>query len=395
MIWIRRECSAAIVAAARTRPAVLLTGMRQAGKSSLLRHLFPEAVYVTLDDMLLAREANEQPDRFLGRFNGAQRVVIDEIQYAPGLLRDIKMRIDGDREVKGKWILAGSQRFALMSRIGESLAGRIAILELSTLSAPELLGEKMAFSLDELIKRGGFPELWAEREIDADRFHADYLKTYLERDVRTILNVGDLYGFQRFLQLLATRAAQLLNYSELARDASMAPNTVKSWISVLNASGVVALVPPYHENLGKRMIKSPKVVFTDSGLLLHLLRLGSHEALWEMPLIGQIWENFVLSELIKTLPEHSGQGLFHYRDSNGVELDALVIRGDEVFAVEAKSSERPDERKLNFHKVMPLLEKKGYRTHSIVAAPIPQGRSEWASLTIVNPGQSRLINGAR
>lgn len=393
MIWINRECSDRIVAAARTRPAVLLTGMRQAGKSSLLKHLFPDAVYVTLDDIMMAREANENPEFFLNRFSGEKRVVIDEIQYAPGLLRDLKIRIDSERQLRGKWILTGSQRFSLMSQAGESLAGRISVLELPTLSAQELLGEKIAFSLDDLIKRGGFPELWKERGLDADQFYSDYLKTYIERDVRSILKIGDLYAFQRLLQLLACRSARMLNFSELAKDASVAPNTVKTWVSVLEASGMIVTLPPYFESPGKRMIKAPKFFFSDTGLLLHILRPGRSSPIREMPIIGQIWENFVLSELIKTVPEQPGRGIYYYRDSNGVELDALLIRDNRVFALEAKSAERPDEKKLNFRKVMPLFEQKGYQTRSIVAAPVVHGRIEMERYAFINPGLERLISG--
>lgn len=375
-----------------TRPAVLLSGMRQAGKSSLLRKLFPSATYITLDDMLIAREATEQPKHFLGRFSNDAQVIIDEIQYAPGLLRELKIIIDENRSTKGKWILTGSQQFSLMETVSESLAGRIAIFELPTLSAEELIGEDIDYSLDELLYRGGFPELWAERELEPNEYFASYFTTYLERDVRSLLSVTDLHSFQRFMQILSLRAANLVNYTELAKDAAISPNTAKSWLSVLEASGVITLIPPWYENMGKRLIKSPKLYFSDSGLLSYLLQIKTGNNIWGRPDIGQIWENFCLSELIKTQPEKPGDGLYFYRDSNGVELDAMIVRDDKVFAFEAKSSEVPNDRKLNFSKVLPLFEVKNYKTKAFVLAPIPQVQVTLAKYVCINPAKIALLS---
>lgn len=390
-MWIERACSDQLLKAVKTRPAVLLTGMRQSGKSSLLKRLFPEAVYVTLDDMILAREANEKPKLFLKRFENASRVIIDEIQYAPDLLRELKIIIDENRDVYGKWVLTGSQRFSLMNNISESLAGRISIIELSTLSAVEIKNAGINTGVENLVKRGGFPELWKNSDMDSDIFFRDYLKTYIERDVRSIVNIGDLNSFQKFIQLLALRSANILNLSELAKDASISPNTAKSWVSVLESSGVISIIQPYFENIGKRLIKSPKVFFCDTGLLCNLLRINGDAGLWGNPLIGQIWENFVVCEIIKTVSMDTSANVFYYRDSNGVEIDVLVIKNNMIYAVEAKSAEKPDERKFNFDRVLPLLKKKGYKTQAIVAAPITHGRVTFEKYIYVNPGIGSII----
>jgi len=390
-MWIDRSISEKIKNATRTRPAVLVTGMRQSGKSSLLQKLFPDALYVTLDDLMLSREANENPTLFLKRFENTETAIIDEIQYAPGLLREFKILIDNNRYLKGKWILTGSQRFSLMNHVSESLAGRISIIELSTLSCEELRYSNIGFKTDDFVKRGGFPELWAYNEIDYTEYYRDYIKTYIERDVRNILNIGDLNTFQRFLQLLALRSANLMNYTELAKDASISPNTVKSWISILESSGVIITIPPFFENLGKRVIKSPKLFFSDTGLLSYLLGIKNETDIWSLPFIGHLWENFTISEILKTVDERTGEGIFYYRDSNGVEIDLILIRNNIVNALEVKSSEQPNEKKLNFNKVLPLFEKKGYKTNAIVAAPITKGKISLNEFTLVNPAMEKVF----
>lgn len=390
-MWIDRSCSDQISEAVKTRPVVLITGLRQSGKSSLLRHLFPEAVYVTLDDLMTAREAKENPKHFLKKLVKETRVIIDEIQYAPDLLRELKMIIDENRDISGQWIITGSQKFSLMNCVCESLAGRISIIELSTLSTAELKNKGINFSVEEAVQRGGFPELWKNRDLNSQFFYRDYIKTYIERDVRNILSVGDLNSFQKFIQLLALRSANMLNFSELAKDSSISPNTAKSWISVLESSGVISVVQPYFENMGKRLIKSPKVFFSDTGLLCNLLRLGSDVSIWEHPLIGQIWENYVVSEILKTVPLYPDTSVYYYRDSNGVEIDALVIRNMTIYAVEAKSAEIVNENKLNFNKVLPLFENRKYKTEAIVAAPVTQGRITLGKYTYVNPGMESIF----
>jgi len=257
-MWIERDYSEKITEAVERRPVILLTGIRQAGKSSLLQRLFADSDYVTLDRIVFAEEAEENPTMFLDRFQ--KRVIIDEIQYAPSLFRDLKIRVDENRSTKGKWILTGSQQFILMRSVSESLAGRVRVLNLGTLSARELNRTNLLKNKRDLLWKGGFPELWAEK-LDAKEFFEDYIQTYLERDLKQILNVTKLRNFRRFMSLLAIRVGQLLNYSEISKELGVAVNTIKAWVNALEVSGLIILLPPYYNNLGKRLIKAPKLYF--------------------------------------------------------------------------------------------------------------------------------------
>jgi len=353
-MWIERAESEKIISAAETRPAILLTGIRQAGKSSLLKRLFKDAGYVTLDKILLAEEATENPGIFLQRFNS--QVIIDEIQYAPIILREIKIRIDNERQLNGKWILTGSQHFQLMQGISESLAGRVRIINLHTLNADEIWKAGLINEKNDLLWRGGFPEVWAQN-LEAKDFFEDYIQTYLERDLKQILNVSNLRDFRRFLMILATRTGQLINYTDISKDLGVSNNTIKAWLNSLEASGLIILLPPYYHNLGKRLIKSPKLYFCDNGLVSSLLNIHSLRALENSPFLGNIWENYVVTEFIKAgfLP---GKNLFFYRDQNGVEVDFIIEKEGTIHLVEAKFSELPGGDKLNLQKVAPLFSMK-------------------------------------
>ena len=351
IMWIERNNTDKILEAVRTRPVVLLTGVRQAGKSSLLKKLFPEAEYVTLDKILIAAQAQENPEQFLSRFH--RQVIIDEIQYAPGLFRDLKVIVDQERDVRGKWILTGSQQFPLMQQVSESLAGRVKIMRLGSLSASELNNSKVLHKTTDMLWKGGFPEIWAEG-LNASEYFDNYIQTYLDRDLKQILNVSNLRDFRRFLSLLAVRVGQLLNFSDLAKDAGVAPNTIKAWVNALEVSGLIYLLPPYFNNLGKRLIKAPKVYFCDNGLITALLNIDSADALERSVHRGSIWENFVFTEMIKN-GYVTGKDLFFYRDQNGVEIDFVTEKSGKTNLIEAKYAERPDRKKLNFRKVAPFF----------------------------------------
>jgi predicted AAA+ superfamily ATPase len=353
-MWIERSYTSKIEEAVKSRSVVLLTGVRQSGKSSLLQKLFPEADYITLDRIVFAEEAEENPTAFLNRFK--KQVIIDEIQYAPSLFRELKIKIDEDRSVRGKWILTGSQQFSLMRHISESLAGRVRILNLGTLSALELSKTTLLKNKRDLLWKGGFPEIWAEN-FNANDFFDDYIQTYLERDLKQILNVTNLRDFRRFLTLVALRVGQLMNYSELSKEVGVAVNTIKAWVNALETSGIIILLPPYYNNLGKRIIKAPKLYFCDNGLVAALLNINSLKALDNSLHLGNIWENFVMSEYLKE-GFVAGKNIFYFRDKNGVEIDFIIEKGGEVFLVEAKHSERPNPGKLNFKKVAPLFKEK-------------------------------------
>lgn len=350
-MWIERRNTDKIKEAIKTRPVVLLTGIRQAGKSSLLKNLLKETEYVTLDKVLFAQEAEESPEKFLNRFD--KQVIIDEIQYAPSLFRDLKIKVDEERNLKGKWILTGSQQFVLMQKVSESLAGRVRILNLGTLSATELNEANLLENKNDLLWKGGFPEVWAEN-LNVTDFFNDYIQTYLERDLKQILNVNSLRDFRRFLSLLALRVGQLLNYSEISKEVGVTVNTVKAWVNALEISGLIILLPPYYNNLGKRLIKTPKLYFCDNGLIASLLNINSLEALNNSLHIGNLWENFVFTEFLKE-GFISGKNIFFFRDQNGVEIDFVIEKDGKIFLVEAKASERPDQRKLNFRKIAPLF----------------------------------------
>ena len=341
-MWIHREISDQLKRMATAFPAVILTGARQTGKTSLLRHLFPDYHYVSLDLQLLAEQAEDAPDSFLQ--DHPPPVVIDEVQYAPGLFRHLKFAIDRHRQRKGQFILTGSQKFTLMREVSDSLAGRCALLSLPGLCVEEIktTGWLAATDAHKLLIRGGFPELWADTSIPVRDFHQAYVSTYLERDLRQILNVGSLRDFERFLRACAARAGQLLNKSELARDVGIAQTTVSQWLSALEAGNQITLLEPFFANVGKRLVKSPKLYFNDTGLLCFLLGL-SPDSFGRSPLTGPVWENFVLTELRKWCDlSHPEWSLWFYRDQHNREADFL-IQGpyDHIRLLDAKWSETP------------------------------------------------------
>lgn len=327
-------------------PAVVLTGGRQAGKTTLLRETFPDHHYVSLDLPTTAEQAERNPDLFLSRH--AAPVLIDEIQYAPGLFRHLKAAIDERRHDMGRYLLTGSQHFVLMKEVSDSLAGRCAVLELENLSLHEIeartrLADAPA-AMAALLTRGQFPELWRLPDLPAREFHSAYLATYLERDVRQILNVGSLRNFERFLRILAARSATQLNKSNVARDVGVSVTAITSWLSVLQTSGQIALLEPWHANFGKRLAKTPRVYFRDSGLLCFLLNLDQ-DTLLDSPLLGAVWETFVFAELRKLNGASAKPAsLWTYRDLARREIDLVLESGGALSFVECKWEEQPDSR---------------------------------------------------
>ena len=342
-MWIEREIESSLAEVAASRPAVIVTGCRQSGKTSLLTRSFPEHGYVSLDVPAVAEEAEFSGESFLSRHRPP--VIIDEVQYAPALLRYVKANIDAHRDQMGRFLITGSQRFPLMEGVTESLAGRAAIVPLHTLSAREFAswsGEAMERpALLEWIVRGGYPELHA-RSLDHERFYADYLATYIERDVRSVLNVRSLRDFDRFMRLCATRTGQLLSYNSLASDVGVSPNTIKAWFSVLEASGIVHLLEPFHRNLGKRLIKTPKLYFLDTGLACFLLGLRSRTELERSTMLGPLFETHVLGQIVRHFANRIRPSrLYFYRDRHGTEVDFLLPVGDRLHLVECKVSDTP------------------------------------------------------
>jgi predicted AAA+ superfamily ATPase len=344
-MWIKRDISDKIIKAAQQFPALALTGARQTGKTSLLRELFPTYSYVTLEDPSLAALAEDDIDSFLGRYT--LPIIIDEVQYAPKMFRRLKTVIDTDRHNMGRFLLTGSQKFSLMKELSESLAGRCVLLELESLSYHEIFNSKQIGneqSAEALLplSRGFYPELWRNRSADALLFYRSYLGTYLERDVRQILNVASLRDFDRFIRACALRSGQMLNKTELGKDVGIAQNTVNQWLSVLEASNQISLLEPFFTNKRKQLVKTPKLYFNDPGLLCFMLGLdqGSIESYAG---IGQIWETMIFAELRKLhLCSMKSMHIWFYQESKKTEIDFLLETGGKIHAIEAKWSRDPD-----------------------------------------------------
>ena len=320
-------------------PATVITGSRQSGKTTLARAVWPDAGYVSLDDPAQADRARRQPDEFLAGLPG--RVILDEIQYAPGLFRHLKRAIDQDRR-PGRFLITGSQAFALMQGVSESLAGRAAILTLPTLGLDEVFPNATLEQTDRFLWRSGYPELWQRPDLDRELWMGSYLATYLERDVRQALNVGNLSDFDRLLRAAALRAGQLLSFADLARDVGIAPNTAKRWLSVLVASQQVFLLEPFHRQHRKRLIKAPKLYFNDTGLLCSLLGFRNPDDVRAHAMWGSVWENFVIAELRKRAQAMTRPPSFWFwRTADGDEVDLLIETAPDQFAaLECKTSER-------------------------------------------------------
>jgi hypothetical protein len=316
-----------------------LTGARQTGKTSTFRRLFPNHELVSLDLPMEAEQAEKEPRSFLQRHPAP--VVIDEVQYAPGLFRYLKVAVDANRRKSGQFLLTGSQKFTLMKSVSESLAGRADIVELETLSLAEIRGALPEPPAESAIVRGGFPELQADPEIDQIAFYNSYLATYLERDVRSLANVGSLRDFERFLRACALRSANLLNKADLARDVGVSPVTANHWLSVLEASGQVVLLEPWFSNRTKSIVKSPKLYLADTGLLCALLNIRSVADLRQSPAAGAVWETFVFAQL-RARERQAGrvQSLFFWRDRTR-EVDFVVDVAGRLEIFEAKWAEVP------------------------------------------------------
>ena len=337
---IPRDLAPRLLEAARKSPSITLTGPRQSGKTALARTIFPGHKYVSLEALDTRTFATEDPRGFLAQYpDGA---IIDEVQRAPDLPAYLQGIIDADPR-PGRWILTGSQNLALVQSVSQSLAGRTAVHHLLPLARREVVRfAQHPETLEEAMLAGGYPRIF-DRGLDPSEWLRSYVATYVERDVRTISQVGDLAIFQRFVELCAGRTGQLVNFLSLASDCGVTQPTAKAWLGILEASYLVFRLPPYHRNLGKRLVKTPKLHFYDTGLACWLIGIRTPQQLRTHPLRGAIFETWVVSEIVKhRLNRGETRGLYFYRNRDGAEVDLVIEHPSRLTLVEAKSSQTPN-----------------------------------------------------
>jgi len=351
----------------------MLTGMRQVGKTTLLSDLAGEGrVYLTLDDARTLKMAKEDPYLFFETYKAP--LLIDEVQYAPELFSHIKMLVDASDKTGLVW-MTGSQQFLLMKGISETLAGRIALIDLHGFSLHErenmafqhhpfipaagsasVLPRRNAAETFDIIWKGSFPGLLTKNDADWGLFYSSYIKTYIERDVRQLANVGDELAFYNFLRAAAARTGQELNLSALAGDVGVTVNTAKAWLSVLRASGIVYLLPPYSQNITRRVVKRPKLYFLDTGLVAYLTDWNTGTQLMAGAMSGSIFETFVFGEILKSYSHNGRQAsLYYYRDANKAEIDLLIARDGKLHPVEIKKTASPDSRMVKNFEILQKL----------------------------------------
>ena len=376
-MYIKRVMEKTIKKMVNEFPVIVISGARQVGKSTMLQMIKEDNMnYVTLDDLDARNLALSDPKYFLEQYS--HPLLIDEIQYAPNLLPYIKMIVDDEKfkalknntEVKSLFWLTGSQQFKVMKDVSESLAGRVGVLNLYSLSNSEIKGyEGLLFTpkLDELKKNenivhcdskeiferifnGGMPSI-ATGAIEKSNYFSSYINTYIERDVKQLLNVGKTIEFYNFMQYIAVRTAQELNYSTIAKEIGVDSKTIKNWISILESSGIIYLLQPFSSNLSNRIIKAPKLYFMDTGLCSYLAKYPNPETLEIGALSGAIFETFVVSEIIKNITSHGldpKMNLYYYRDKDQKEVDLLYIEGDTIYPIEIKKGISPNNPDKNF-----------------------------------------------
>ncbi len=353
----KREIEEKFLNLAQNRKVVLITGARQVGKSTFVKSIKEkERTYITLDDLNLRELAQKDPKLFLMNYQGP--LIIDEVQYAPNLFPYIKMDVDNSDKC-GKYWLTGSQKFLLMKNVSESLAGRVSILELSSLSYAEKKGFKSKLfnptqitnrfnispkEIFEEIFKGGFPEYIA-KSLDREQYFNDLVTTYLERDVCSFAQIRDLMRFKRFLIAVAARNGEVLNYNSLAEDADIDAKTAKNWLSILVASDIIYLLEPYFSAKLKRVIKSPKIIFLDTGLCAYLAGWNSSENIMNSSVSGHFLETFVISELIKNKRNNQNNlnyDIYYYRDRDKKEIDLIILLDNVIYPFEIKKTANPN-----------------------------------------------------
>lgn len=339
-MFISREAYYELAELCSVFPVVTITGPRQSGKTTLLKHIFPDKKYVSLEDPDIRQIAVADPRAFLNQSETG--MIIDEIQRVPELVSYIQGIVD-QLQKPGYFLLSGSQQFELTQKISQSLAGRTAIMKLLPFTIKEIQIVSAGLSSNELIYKGLYPRLYNTPPMNPSRYYSSYLQTYIERDLRELLNVKDLHQFELFVRLCAGRTGQIFVASNLANEVGVSVPTIQSWLSILEASYIVYLLQPYHTNINKRLIKSPKIYFYDTGLAAFLAGINSVEQIPVHPLRGALFENLVIMEVLKKkYNSFKNYQMYFYRDSNQNEVDLLLDNGISIDAIEIKSSETFD-----------------------------------------------------
>ncbi|MBQ8866776.1 MAG: ATP-binding protein [Bacteroidaceae bacterium] len=376
--YIRRELSAAMEEAYRYFSVITVTGPRQSGKTTLIRNLFSDLPYYSLENLDVRGFAENDPVAFLNQHT--QGMILDEVHNAPHLLSYIQGMVDDNPDLR--FILSGSSQFAMLKKVTQSLAGRTAVFELLPLSYSEIQDMAVEMPLDKLLFDGFYPAIYAGRNVPKFLYPA-YMKTYLDKDVRDLLQIKDMMQFHTFVRLCAGRIGSLFNASELANEIGVSSHTITSWLSVLQASYIIALLPPYFKSTRKRLTKTPKLYFTDTGLACHLLGIESPKQLARDKMRGALFENFVVMEALKhRYNQGKESNLYFYRDSNQNEVDLLLDKGQEFYGIEIKSS-------MTYHTG---FEKALKQMNNWIEAPV-QGKAVIYAGTFENTaGEIKLLN---
>jgi len=379
-MYIKRKIEDTILNISSTFPVLMLTGPRQSGKTTLLNRLGEAGrKYVTLDDPADRLFAKNEPTAFLERYSPP--VIIDEIQYAPELFPYIKMYVDRHKNPGDFW-LTGSQMFHMMKNVSESLAGRVGIVNLFGLSNNEITGilfDQYTTEKDELLKRihtakpmtlpdvferifkGGMPRIYEQPNVNQEEYYSSYVQTYLSRDIRELTQVADELTFYRLLCIAAARTGSMVNYDALAKEAEISAPTAKQWLSVLVSSGIVILIEPYHNNALKRVVKSPRMYFLDTGLAAHLTKWSSPDVLESGAMAGEFFETYVVSEIYKSFVNVGKKPpLYYYRDSNTKEIDLILWQNGTLYPIEIKKSSNPVGATKNFGVLNPVTDETNF-----------------------------------
>jgi uncharacterized protein len=336
ILMIERTLKTKLKSLAHQFPAIAVLGPRQSGKTTLCQLTFPEYKYFSLEDLSIRSLIKEDPKAFLDRYNNEPGIILDEVQHIPELFSYMQVYIDKYKK-KGYFVVTGSQNFALNEAISQSLAGRIALLTLLPLSIAELKkADLLASNIDQALFKGNYPRIYADGAQPLD-WYRSYIGTYIERDVRQIKNVGDLALFQKFVVLCAGRIGQVLNLTSLSNDVGLSLPTIKQWLSVLEASYIIFFLQPYAGNVGKRLIKSPKLYFYDTGLACNLLSITAADQLFNHYLRGNLFESYIIADLIKQKYNHGlHPAIYYWRDQSDYEIDCIMQKGQELIPIEIK-----------------------------------------------------------